>query len=69
MTTNKDADMTTIAMTSIAEGTPISPPLTLWLRRITTRRQLRALEAHRLADVGLTERQRRDECAKWFWEP
>lgn len=61
--------MTTVTMTSTAEVTPISLPFALWLRRIATRRHLYAVEAHRLADVGLTEQQRRRECAKWFWEP
>lgn len=68
MTTNKDTDMTTITMTSVAEVTPILFPLALWLRRARTRRHFRALEAHRLADVGLTAAQRSSECAKWFWE-
>lgn len=40
----------------------------VWLLRVRTRRHLRALEKHRLADVGLTETQRCDECAKWFWQ-
>jgi uncharacterized protein YjiS (DUF1127 family) len=40
----------------------------IWLRRMQTRRQLRELEKYRLADVGLTETQRCDECAKWFWQ-
>ena len=42
--------------------------LAVWLRRARTRRHLRVLEAHRLADIGVTEKQRRDECAKWFWQ-
>ena len=40
----------------------------IWLRRVRTRRQLRELEKHRLADVGLAETQQRVECAKWFWQ-
>ena len=39
-----------------------------WQRRAQTRRQLRALEAFRLADIGLSETMRRRECAKWFWQ-
>lgn len=42
--------------------------VTIWLRRARTRRHLRALEKHRLVDIGLTEVQRRRECAKWFWQ-
>jgi uncharacterized protein YjiS (DUF1127 family) len=41
----------------------------LWLRRSITRRHLRRLEDHRLADVGLSEKDRRRECGKWFWQP
>jgi len=40
----------------------------IWLRRIETRRQLHALDARRLEDIGLTERLRKHECAKWFWQ-
>ncbi len=39
----------------------------LWRRRQRTRRQLETLDGHRLADVGLTEKTRQAECAKWFW--
>jgi uncharacterized protein YjiS (DUF1127 family) len=28
---------------------------------------LRDLDARLLADIGRTERERRHECAKWFW--
>jgi uncharacterized protein YjiS (DUF1127 family) len=42
--------------------------IALWLRRIATRRHLRALETHRLDDIGLSEADRRRECAKWFWQ-
>ncbi|MDO8876623.1 MAG: DUF1127 domain-containing protein [Pseudolabrys sp.] len=42
--------------------------VTVWLRRARTRRHLRALEAHRLADIGSSEEARRRECAKWFWQ-
>ncbi|MDI1347246.1 MAG: DUF1127 domain-containing protein [Pseudolabrys sp.] len=40
----------------------------LWGRRAWTRRHLRALEPHRLADIGLSEEERRCEGAKWFWQ-
>jgi uncharacterized protein YjiS (DUF1127 family) len=40
----------------------------LWLRRIATRRHLRELDAHQLADIGCSEAERRRECAKWFWQ-
>jgi len=47
----------------------IAAVFTIWFRRARTRRQLRALEAHRLADIGLSEAQRRREGVKWFWQP
>lgn len=40
----------------------------LYLMRTTTRRCLRELNERLLADIGLDERDRRRECAKWFWE-
>jgi uncharacterized protein YjiS (DUF1127 family) len=40
----------------------------LWCQRAVTRRALRDLDARYLADVGLTERDRAAECAKWFWQ-
>ncbi len=36
--------------------------------RLKTRRRLRELDARLLADVGITEAERRRECAKWFWQ-
>ncbi|MBL8698645.1 MAG: DUF1127 domain-containing protein [Alphaproteobacteria bacterium] len=42
--------------------------LRAWFHRATTRRQLRDLDARALADVGLTERERERECARWFWQ-
>jgi uncharacterized protein YjiS (DUF1127 family) len=42
--------------------------LRLWWQRATTRRALQQLEAPQLDDIGLTERERRSECAKWFWQ-
>lgn len=45
-----------------------APLLRVWFHRATTRRQLRDLDARALADVGLTERERERECARWFWQ-
>ena len=42
--------------------------LRLWHRRLRTRHNLRELESHHLGDIGLTERDRRREGAKWFWQ-
>jgi uncharacterized protein YjiS (DUF1127 family) len=39
-----------------------------WLTRLKTRRWLLELDAAALDDVGITERERQSECAKWFWE-
>jgi uncharacterized protein YjiS (DUF1127 family) len=40
----------------------------IWRRRMSTRVALHELEPHLLADIGKTEKQRRRECAKWFWQ-
>lgn len=40
----------------------------IWLRRMETRRELRKLDRQMLADIGLTEADRRRECTKWFWQ-
>ncbi len=40
----------------------------LWRRRASTRRTLRYLDARLLTDVGLSARDREQECAKWFWQ-
>lgn len=40
----------------------------LWHRRLRTRHSLRKLDSHHLADIGLTERDRRHEGGKWFWQ-
>ncbi|MDP1965248.1 MAG: DUF1127 domain-containing protein [Reyranella sp.] len=42
--------------------------LAIWRRRSRTRRQLAALEACALADIGLTRAQQRAEAGKWFWQ-
>ena len=41
--------------------------LTLWQRRIVSRRQLARLDARRLADAGISENQRSSEQQKPFW--
>lgn len=41
--------------------------LRLWRRRARTRRHLAELDSTRLADIGLCEIERRNECAKPFW--
>ena len=40
----------------------------IWLMGLRTRRHLSDLGARLLADIGLEERDRDRECAKWFWE-
>jgi uncharacterized protein YjiS (DUF1127 family) len=40
----------------------------IWRRRMSTRAVLRELDAHLLADIGRTEKERSAECAKWFWQ-
>lgn len=40
----------------------------IWLRRVATRRTLKELDGRVLADVGLSQADRRRECAKWFWQ-
>lgn len=54
--------------TYITPVRPALPTLRTWLMRLKTRRQLRDLDARLLADVGITEAERRRECAKWFWQ-
>lgn len=41
--------------------------LTLWQRRIVSRRQLARLDARLLADAGISESQRYAELSKPFW--
>jgi uncharacterized protein YjiS (DUF1127 family) len=43
--------------------------LTAWRRRYVTRRQLRSLDRHGLADIGLDPIARHRESAKPFWKP
>ena len=40
----------------------------LWRHRLDSRRHLATLDARALADVGLTDAERRMECEKWFWQ-
>ena len=49
------------------------PPITgrgiaIWVHRMRTRRRLAELDGRALDDVGLSERERCRECAKWFWQ-
>ena len=43
--------------------------LALWRFRNRTRRQLGALDARTLADLGLSPAQQGAEAGKWFWQP
>ncbi len=40
----------------------------LFCRRLHTRRQLSRLDAHQLADIGLTAEQARQEATRPFWQ-
>jgi len=42
--------------------------LSFWRRRARTRRQLRDLPLHLIADIGLDAGMRDEECAKWPWQ-
>jgi uncharacterized protein YjiS (DUF1127 family) len=42
--------------------------IALWRRRWRTRRQLATLNARALADIGISDAQRRSECRRPFWE-
>ncbi len=42
--------------------------LRLALAKHRQRRQLMALDDHRLHDLGLTREQVHEEAAKWFWQ-
>jgi uncharacterized protein YjiS (DUF1127 family) len=60
-------------MYDLTQSTIITPRraslaiLRTWHRRLKTRRQLRKLDARLLDDVGLSEAERQQECAKRFW--
>lgn len=61
--------MTALPLRILATGLRLDGlAMDLWVRRWRTRRRLRDLSPHLLADVGLTEADRRQECAKWFWQ-
>jgi uncharacterized protein YjiS (DUF1127 family) len=60
--------MHTLLQHTYATAILVWPPFRLWLRRITTRGDLRDLDARQLADIGCSERERWRECAKWFWQ-
>lgn len=61
-------------MYDLTQSTVITPRrvslaiLRTWHRRLKTRRQLRKLDARLLDDVGISEAERQQECAKWFWQ-
>ncbi len=42
--------------------------IALWRRRSRTRRELAALDVRALADIGISDAQRRRECLRPFWE-
>lgn len=42
--------------------------LALWWRRARTRAELSRLDEAGLADIALSEAERRAECARWFWQ-
>jgi uncharacterized protein YjiS (DUF1127 family) len=60
-------------MYDLTQSTIITPrrvslaSLRTWRRRLKTRRQLRKLDARLLDDVGVSEAERQQECAKRFW--
>ncbi|WP_026380510.1 DUF1127 domain-containing protein [Afifella pfennigii] len=56
------------SVTFTHKGRDLSRGLCLWLQRARQRRQLAELPPWRLADIGISEAERRRECAKWFWE-
>lgn len=56
----------TIRLISIAFDGPVIAAR--WAVRYGTRQQLRRLDTRALADVGISEAERRRECSKWFWE-
>ena len=64
----------TCAMYQLTQRTVLAPEnrllwtLGIWYRRLKTRRGLRQLDARLLDDVGISEAERRRECAKRFWQ-
>jgi len=53
---------------------PVAAPAVLattvrdWWQRWRSRRELHAMDARMLRDIGLTAEARRDETRKWFWQ-
>jgi uncharacterized protein YjiS (DUF1127 family) len=48
--------------------TRLAAVLAAWRRRARSRRALAHLGAHELRDIGISEAERRYECAKPFWQ-
>jgi uncharacterized protein YjiS (DUF1127 family) len=48
--------------------TRLKAMLAAWRRRARSRRALARLGAHELRDIGISEAERRHECAKAFWQ-
>jgi uncharacterized protein YjiS (DUF1127 family) len=57
------------AHTGASTAAALMTVLTAWRRRYVTRRQLRSLDRHGLADIGLDPIARHREIAKPFWKP
>lgn len=49
-------------------GVRLLSVLGIWLQRRRTRHQLSGLDAHLLADIGITEAMARKEAARRFWQ-
>ncbi|HWK98238.1 MAG TPA: DUF1127 domain-containing protein [Pseudolabrys sp.] len=47
---------------------PILTTIVFWYHRCRTRRQLRELPPHLLADIGLDNAARDHECHQWPWQ-
>jgi len=59
------ADGSAIRLPSLAH---LRALIAIWRRRSRTRQQLAALDARALADIGISDAQRRCECRRPFWE-
>ncbi|MBK1627552.1 DUF1127 domain-containing protein [Afifella marina] len=44
------------------------PWLSLWVARSRQRQQLSELEAWQLADIAISDPERKSECLKWWWQ-
>ncbi|WP_051630609.1 DUF1127 domain-containing protein [Afifella pfennigii] len=60
--------MDAFLITTSPRGSCLWPVLGLWMRRARTRRALKDLSPHLLADIGITEEERRQETGKRFWQ-